>query len=183
MKNTIPSLLVSLLLCASAHAQFAYHPSVPGPDGPTAAFVTFKAGNREVKYCPPVHWERFVDHFRPEKYDLAEASIVTSAIDAATPWTEDHIKQVREAVLSRMVPQGVTKLEVVSEEASPLKICGQETYEITFSCVAYGMEYETSVLFVEKEHTQLRFVLSTRKKDFADLHQVFRGSLFSVDGF
>ena len=174
------ALCVSLRVMAEPNVQ--YHPSVVGSDGAEAAFVTFKDGGHEIRYVPPQNWTVSDAHFKPTGKIIADAWIDTAPIPVAIPWDDEHVKMIQSWVLTSFVPNGSEKRAVVSEKVNPLKIGGHDTYEITVSYNFYGIEHKTSILFVQRGKTEFRFIFVARKQDFEELHSLFMGSLFSVDG-
>ena len=178
--------ILYLALCFSLHAMaqthFQYHPSVLGDDGAEAAFVTFKAENREIRYVPPADWGISDGHFRPGGEITADVWIDTSPLPAPVQWNEEHIQQIRDWVLTGFIPKQSRNITIVSEELNPLKIGGLATFEITVSYDFFGLDRQTSILFVNRGKTDFRFICAARKQNFEALHSSFRGSLFSVDG-
>lgn len=177
---------IYLALCFSlrgmAEPNVQYHPSVFGPDGAQAAFVSFKDGDREIRYVPPENWTVSNAHFQPTGDKMADAWIDTSPILEPVQWNMEHIKKIQNWVMTSFIPKGSGNIKVVSEEINPLKIGKQETYEITISYNFYGLDYQTSILFVERGKTEFRFIFVAGKQNFEALHSCFRGSLFSLDG-
>jgi len=178
--------LLFLALCFSLRAMagtpFQFHPSETGSDGPTAAYATFKNGDHEARYVPPLKWSVSGDRIRPEGKEMADARIEMFSIPLALPWDKDHVKQVQDWVLARFVPKDSTNVVGVSAAAGPMKICGLEPYGIVVSYALFGMSYQSSITIVERDKIRFCFIITTQKKDFQDLYGTFLGSLFSVDG-
>ena len=178
--------IIYIALCVSLHGMaepnVQYHPSVAGTDGAEAAFVTFKDGDREIRYVPPENWTVSDAHFQPSGKIMADAWIDTIPIQEAIQWDDEHVKKIQSWVLTSFVPNGSENRAVVSEKMNPLKIGSHDTYEITVSYNFYGIDHKTSILFVERGKTEFRFIFVARKQDFEELHALFMGSLFSVDG-
>ena len=178
--------LIILALCFSLRAMagtnFQLHSSEIGSDGPTAAYVTFKNGDHEARYVPPLKWNVSGDIIRPDGKDMAEARIEMIPIPLALPWDKDHVKHVQEWILASFVPKGSINVSVVSAAACSMKICGLEPYEFVVSYACYGLSYQSSVTIVERDKTRFCFIIVAKQKDFQNLHGAFFGSLFSLDG-
>jgi len=177
---------IFLVLCfslrAMADTNFQFLPSETGSDGPTAAYVTFKNGDHEARYIPPLKWSVAADRLRPEGKDMADARIEMFPIPIALPWDKDHVKQSQEWAISRFVPKDSTDVTVVSSAVSSMKICGLDAYQVVVSYALFGMSYQSSFTIVERDKTRFCFVLTAQKKDFQELQSAFIGSLISVDG-
>jgi len=179
MRRLSFSLALLLLLASASLAEvpWAFHPSVIGPDGPTAAYVTAIIDSRQVRYVPPLKWQIGKTRFTPENKLEADAFLEAAPSPGDIPWTDARAKLARAFVLSRLVPGGATNVTVLSESLNPLTLFRRGTYEICFSYTRYGQEFSESIFFAEHGKTELQFHFGCLKKDFPDLHAQFIMSL------
>ena len=171
---------------ALAEIDFTPRPSVYLAEGMKMADLKFRDGAREIAYTPPANWKYEGDPSKllliPSNMVQAEASIEKAPTPVTAVFDAEGMKQLTGRVLASL-PQGSQKVTIVSEEKDPLRINGKETFGVTISSVFFGQAVTTSVVFCNRGKEQLEFKLFCHSADFPELSRLFRGSLFSLQGF
>jgi len=176
-------LSLALLVSANSSAEISWslHPSISGPDGPSAPYVTATLGPRQIKYVPPIKWKITDTQFIPPGVPGAYAFANAIAIDKPAPWTTDRLKTLHDFILSHL-PPGAKDASILSEGPLPVQIDGQPPCEISATYAYYGQTYSESVIFIERDKTQFQFHLDCPNPAFPSLHALFLSSLLSLDG-
>jgi hypothetical protein len=142
--------------------------------------LAFSDGSgKEVTYQQPPGWKYSggadkLTLYPPAK-GLAEGAIVR--INLAKPGTfdQDSLKKLIQDALTSP-PGGSTDITLVSQQMNPIKIGGKETFLAILAYTLNGVKYERSLLFLNRGKEQVRFQLTSRAVDFADLQKSFLAS-------
>ncbi len=167
---------------ACAQLQLKPSPSSYEVDGIKFSQLSFHDGNKEVTYVPPHGWECAGNEsslaLRPPKQTQAEASIVKVPLTEEAPFDEPTQKKLTDLAMASL-PSGRTNVKVVSQDLNPVMIDRKETFSVTMSYNAYGDTYARSMMFMNRGKEQIRFQLTSRLSDFAELQRAFLQSQFS----
>ena len=171
---------------ALADIDLTPRPSVYLAEGIKMPDLMFRDGHNDIAYTPPGNWKYEGDSSKfllvPNNKVQAEASIEKAPLPITAVFDEEGMKQLTSKVLAS-VPQGSQKVTIVSQEKDPLRINGKETFGLTVSYIFFGQAVTTSVIFCNRGKEQLEFKLFCHSADFAELNKLFRGSLYSFQGF
>lgn len=149
-------------------------------EGARFPILNFHTGDRKVTYTPPSGWT-----LRPGSrisFHSPNRSHMTAEIER-TPLPEPEplsglvarMKEKPEAFL----PKTAEEISVVSVAENPLLVAGHPTVEVTFQFEALGQKFKKSILFFDQGKARFTVVLECNEKDFAELHDAFRKSLYS----
>jgi hypothetical protein len=179
----IRSLAALLLGTASALGQLNLNPtqSTRQLEGVTFQELVFQHGTARVTYEPPSGWSyrgsATTLSLKPPQRSQAEATIQTMPLSRqSSPLTPESLVALKQRAMA-LVPSGAANVEVVSEEQSPIRIDGRETFEVVLGYVLYGQRFQSSVLFLSLDDAEMLFRLQCPSSDFADFSKLFRGSL------
>jgi hypothetical protein len=145
--------------------------------------VTFHQDGHTIGYEPPRGWTysgsstQFI--LTPPKVSQARGVFEQSKLTGPQVFDETTLSQLRELLIASS-PPGAEHIQIVSEEANPVRIRGEQSYEIVVTYSYYGEDQQVGVIFVGLDDLQLRFRFATRKEDFPVLYRAFRGSLFTL---
>jgi hypothetical protein len=145
--------------------------------------LLFHQDGRVISYEPPRGWVLHGSSSQliltlPET-GLARATVDQVFLPAPQGFDAATIKNLRQIVLGSLPPDA-EKVQLLSEEANPVRINGQDSYEIRASYSYFGQDQRISVIFANLGDLQLRFRFAANKKHFDALYRAFRGSLFSL---
>ena len=146
--------------------------------------LAFKDDKRQALYVPPQNWTWHGGSSQlrltpPPTFLRADAVIDISPLLAPQPLDEKAVAALREQFLNTL-PSGAEAVKISSEETSPVLLSGNiPTFEFTATYKVFGEAFVRSTLFANLPETQLRFKLTSLKKDFDSLHRQFRASLIS----
>ncbi len=182
--------LLALALAAAAPVRadldLTPRPTFYVAEGMKMPNLTFSDGKNEVAYTPPGDWKYEGDSSKllliPKNKVQAEASIEKAPPPVIAAFDDDGVKQLTKRVLAAL-PQGSQKVTILSQEKSPLKINGKDTFGVTVSAVFFGQSVTTSVIFCNRGKEQMEFRLFCHSTDFAELNRLFRASLYTLQGF
>jgi hypothetical protein len=184
MAKSASPLIALLFVTSTCLAAIDLDP-VPGErilDGIKFPQLSFKQDGKKIVYEQPRDWTYSGGggsiKFTPPHLAQAQAEIDQSPLQKPQNLDEETVKALQAQVLAS-VPPNSQKVTLVSEEKNPLLINNNETYAVTISYIAFGQEFQRSVLFLNLPDTQVRFRVTTRKADFEKVNRAFRGSLFS----
>jgi len=171
---------------ARADIDFTPRPSTYKAEGIKMSNLAFSDGHNAISYTPPGNWKYEGDPSKllliPNNMVQAEASIEKAPPPITTAFDEEGMKELTQKVLASL-PQGSQKVTIVSQEKDPLRINGKETFGLTVSYIFFGQSVTTSVIFCNRGKEELEFKLFCHSADFAELNKLFRGSLYSLQGF
>jgi hypothetical protein len=181
-------LLLALLLAAAVTARGALNLSPISAEledqGIKYTQLLFKDDKRQVVYIPPQNWtwrggSSQLRLTPPATFARADGIVETSPLAEPQPLDEKAIAFLRQQFLSTL-PPGSQGVKMLSEELGPVMLGGNiQTFEFTATYQILGETFVRSTLFANLPDTQLRFKLSAPKKDFDNLHRLFRASLIS----
>jgi hypothetical protein len=138
---------------------------------------------RKISYEQPRGWAYSGDssriRFTPPDVPQAVAEIAQVPLLKPEVFDDETITRLQNKAMGE-VPRDSQGTVLLNAEKNPLMINARETFEVTVGYQLYGESYVQSVLFVNMEDTQLTCRFVGRKRDFAKLHQAFRGSLCSL---
>lgn len=181
-KTLFTCLLAAVHLTASAALEFSTAEQERSLQGVKYKLLFFKDNGKTISYQPPRGWSVAGDggvlKMTPPNLAQAKGEITQSPLPAPQPFDAEVMKALQQKALAS-VPPASEKVVVVSEEKSPIKVNGNETYAVTISYQAYGQEYLMSVLYLNLPDTQVSFRATARKQDFAKVHGTVRLSVLS----
>jgi hypothetical protein len=184
MRPLLLAVLFVSVISARAALDLSPFPSEFDGEGIKYTQLSFKDGQRRVRYVLPQNWTwrggSAQLHLVPPAAVLrAGAVIETAPLAAPQLLDEKTIAALRQEFLNTL-PPGAVGAKIVSEEQGPLQLGGNiPTYEFTATYQALGEIYVRSALFANLPDAQLRFKFTSLKKDFDSLHRTFRASLIS----
>jgi hypothetical protein len=170
--------------CATVQAaiEFSSKEEEGSLEGVKFRLLYFKESGKTIGYQPPRGWTVSGGgaglKMTPPNLSQAQGEISQSPLPAPQLFNEETTKALQEKALAS-VPQSSEKVALVSEEKSPLKISGKETYGVTIAYSAFGQEFMMNVLFLNLPDTQVCFRTTALKRDFEKVHGAMRGSLLS----
>lgn len=129
---------------------------------------TYSGGGNEIKFMPP-------------NIAQAQGVIEQSPLPAPQTFDEPTLKALQQQALAT-VPPGSLHAALVSEQANPIMVNGNQTYEVIVGYNFFGQEFQLSVLYIDLPGLQLRMRAIARKQDFEKVHNAFRGSALSFQG-
>lgn len=174
--------LAAVHLTASAAIEFSAHEQERALEGVKFKLLFFKHNGKTIWYQPPRGWSVAGDSggvkMTPPGLAQAQGEIAQSPLPAPQPFDAEMLKALQQKALASL-PAGSEKVAVISEEKSPIRVNGNDTYALTLSYQAFGQEFMTSVLYLNLPDTQVCFRATARKQDFEKVHGAVRGSLIS----
>ena len=184
MAKSAAPLIALLFVATTCLGAIDFNP-VPGErvlDGIKFPQLFFKQDGKKIIYEQPRGWNYSGStasiKFIPPHLVQAEAEIDQSPLQKPPKLDEETVKALQAQVLASVPPKS-QNVTLVSEEKNPLLINNNETYAVTISYIAFGQEFQRSVLFLNVSDTQVRFRVTARKGDFEKVNRAFRASLFS----
>ena len=177
-------LLLSLVGVASAHAIIDLTPTAGERTQAGIKFpqLHFKENGRTITYEPPRGWRHSGGgsrlRFAPPGLTQAFAEIEQVPLPAPQAFDEATIKALHQKTLA-LVPPDSQNVAVISEQADPVLVNNNHSYEIVVGYQAFGQEFMMGIVYVNLPDTQLRFRSVARKADFEQVHPPFRRSIFS----
>jgi len=185
MRILFSSLLAASALCQGFAGPIDFTP-ITGQrelEGMVFPQLLFHQDGRVISYEPPRGWMSYGNSseliLTPQDARRARATVDQVSLPSAQIFDEATIKNLRQIVLGSL-PSDAEKVQLLSEEANPVRINGQDSYEIRASYSYFGQDQQISVIFVNLGDLQVRFRFTANKKDFDALYRAFRGSLFSL---
>lgn len=179
---------VLALLCAGvglAEAGIDLTPRVTQtttPSGIPSQHFAFSENGRPITYVPPTGWNHSGGgaslKFTPPGLTQARAEIDQVPLAAPQNFDDEITKALRDKVVAE-VPPDSRNVSVTSETLNPLRVNGNQTYEVIVSYNAFGHDFMTGVIYLNLPDTQLRFRTTARKADFEKVHNAFRASMFT----
>jgi len=177
--------IVCLLGAIAARADLQLTPKVSEYelDGVKFEQLAFSDGSgNEITYQQPEGWNYSGNAtqltLHPPKTAQAEATITKVTLPQPGNFDEEmKLKLIQEAMAS--VPSGSTNVTLVSQEKNPLLIGRKETLLVTISYTFYGENFKRSMMFLNRNHEQVRFQFVSRAADFKDLQKAFLASQFT----
>ena len=184
MRRTVATLVLAAAGITVAKGAIDFTPTVTERKqaGITFQQLNFKEKGRVITYEHPRGWAYAGGgggiKFTPPGLTQAYAAIEQTPLAAPQNFDEEVKKALREKTLASIPPdsQSVT---LVREEADPVVVNDNHSYEVVVSYQAFGQEFMTGVIYVNLPDTQLRFRTVARKADFEKVHAAFRRSIFS----
>lgn len=178
----LTSALAALHLTANAAIEFSTSEKEHVLEGIKFRVLSFKDNGKTIWYEPPRGWSVSGGggglKLTPPGLAQAQGEIEQSPLPAPQPFDAEAMKALQQKTLAS-VPAGGEKAALVSEETSPLKVNGHETYGVTVSYQAFGQDFVMNVLYVNLPESQLRFRTTARKQDFEKVHGAMRHSILS----
>jgi hypothetical protein len=180
--RTLALVLSSLSFLAGARAdlQLAPRESHYMMEGMKLDQLAFSDGSgKEVTYQQPPGWNysgsaNKLTLYPPAK-SLAEGAIIRINLGKPGTFDQDSLKKsIQDALASP--PEGSTDITLVSQQMNPIKIGGKETFLAIVTYTFNGVKYERSLMFLNRGNEQVRFQLTSRAVDFADLQKSFLAS-------
>jgi hypothetical protein len=181
--RSLALLFAGLVGLASADADLSLQPrqSEYALEGIKLKQLAFSdGGSKEVTYQQPPGWDysgssdRLTLH--PAGKSQAEATISRVTLpDSGKLGEGDPGKLVAEAIAS--APKDSTQVKIISQGQNSLKISGKQSFQVVMAYTLQGQTFNRSILFLNRDHEQLRFQLTARERDFKDLERSFEGSL------
>ena len=186
MDRSIRLLLLGTLLAVtvSARAQLQLTPTLREfeGDGGKYKLLAFPDGDKTVTYRAPRGWDYSGSvtqlTLHPPNKPQAEAVITRLPLPQPGTFDDETVKKLVDAVVA-LVPNGSEHVMVISQEKNPLVIDRKETFLLIVGYTFYGQSYRRSILFLNRGPEQIRFQLTCREVDFANLQKAFLGSQFS----
>ena len=184
MKIGSLTLLLSVVAIFSAQAGIDFTPVLTERTRAGIKFpqLNFKENGRVIMYEQPRGWAYTGSSaqikFTPPDLTQAQAEIDQTPLPAPQNFDEPTVKALREKALASL-PEGSQNVAIVSEQADPVLVNNNHSYEFIISYQAFGQEFMTGIVYVNLPDTQLRFRSVARKADFEKVHPAFRGSIFS----
>lgn len=181
MGTSLRLILIGGFFVASARAELRLTPSVDEfeLDGAKLKQLAFQDGGKKVTYQSPRGWDYSGSAtqltLRPPKKTQAEATITRISLSAPGIFDDESLKKLV-ADATALAPKGSANVTVVSQEKSPLRINGKETFLVILKYDFYGESYSRSILFLNREKEQIRFQLTSRQGDFSQLQKAFLSS-------
>ena len=181
------SLVVAVLLFAaavSARADVDFTPTVSRyfNEGAEYSNASFKDDKRSVTIILPRLWTCRGDsarlQLRPPNQNFAEGVIEAVQTKGVMPFDEANLKALEQQVLNS-VPAGGQHVTLVSQQANPIILDQNLSYEFVVAYQTLGQTFQRSVIFVNCPGKQLIFRFSAPKSVFDDLFRSFRQSLTS----
>jgi hypothetical protein len=145
--------------------------------------LIFHQDGHEISYEPPKGWtysgssNQFI--LLPPGASQTRGTFSESQLNAPQIFDEASLAQLRQFVLTSFPPDA-QEASIASEEANPLKIHGEPTYEIIATYKLFGEQKQVGVIFASAGDVQLRFRFSGSKENFPALYRAFRASLFTL---
>jgi hypothetical protein len=182
------TLFVAAIPLFCGHSAFAQLDLTPRPveyvaEGIKYKQLTFKDGERQIVYEPPVLWafrdagaNRLV--LTPPKSNFAEGVLQAAKLPAPQPLDEHTMSQFREQMLAT-APPGAINVTLVSEMMNSITPSGNASYEVTISYHALGEPFLRSGLITNIGSNQLRLQMTAPAKEFDPLRTKLRASLMS----
>jgi hypothetical protein len=181
----ITGLLAAACATAQAAIEFSSKEEEGSLEGVKFRLLFFKENGKTIGYQPPRGWTVSGGgaglKMMPPNLSQAQGEISQSPLPAPQVFDEKTTKALQEKALAS-VPQSSEKVTLVSDEKSPLKISGNETYGVTIAYSAFGQEFMMNVLFLNLPDTRVCFRTTALKRDFEKVHGAMRGSLLSWQG-
>jgi len=177
-------ILGAALAIVSARAELQLSPSIAEYELEGAKFkqLAFRDGDKNATYQPPRGWEYSGSAteliLRPPGKTQAEARITRLSRTEPAGFDDETLKKFT-ANIAALAPQGSSAVTIVSQEKNPLRISGKETFQLVLSYTLFGQVYNRSILFLNREHDQIRFQLVAREADFTQLQRAFQASLYT----
>jgi hypothetical protein len=184
MVRSLIHALVASLLVVSARAELQLNPKVDEftLDGAKLKQLAFSDGGEKVTYQSPRGWNYSGSAtqltLRPPNKTQAEATITRIPLSEPGKLDDESLKKLVAETVA-LVPKGSTNVTVVSQDKSPVRINGKETFLVVLSYNFYGESFGRSVLFLNRGKEQIRFQLTCRQPDFNELQRAFLASQFS----
>ena len=149
-------------------------------EGARFPILNFHTGDHNVSYAPPSGWT-----LRPGSrisFQAPNRTQMTAEIDR-TPLPEPEplsglVARMKEKPES-FVAKEAEEITVASVVENPLLVSGHPTVEVTFKYQVFGQNFKKSILFFDRGKARFTVVLECNEKDFAELHEAFRKSLYS----
>jgi len=185
MRILLGSVLAVSALCRSFAGPIDFTPMTGQRELEGMVFpqLLFHQDGRVISYEPPRGW---VSHgsssqlvLTPPGTGQARATVEQLSLAVPQIFAPTTIANLRQILLSSLPPDA-EKVKLLSEEANPVRINGQDSYEIRAGYSYFGQDQQISVIFANLGDLQLRFSFIANKKDFEALYRAFRGSLFSL---
>lgn len=181
---------IALLLFAAAaftpfaRAELLLTPTVVEGVGDGVKFkqLAFSDGDKTVTYRPPRGWEYSGSAnqltFHPPAKAQAEATITKMPLVPPSALDDENLKKIIEDQVAQLSKQA-QNVSIVSQEKNPVMIDRKETFLLVLVYDQYGRRYNRSILFLNRDHDQIRFQLTCLEVDFKDLQKAFFASQFS----
>jgi hypothetical protein len=188
MKSTALSTLGILLLAGSAaRADLDLTPTttVQMMEQVPMLRVVFHDGGKEIVYQPPKGWTVSGSHTSAAlsipQHPQARA-LIQVAPRLRIPAFDDKAEKLFQTNPGLLqLPKGALNVKLVEVDLNPLVIDSHKTLEVQLTYSFFGQSCAKSILLVDRNGSEVSFTLDTMASDFKMLHQMFRGSLFSME--
>jgi hypothetical protein len=181
-RTFLTCVLAALHLTASAAIQFSVIAEERSLEGIKFKVLYFKDGARKILYQAPRGWSVAGDSsglkMTPPDLAQAQGDVSQSPLPAPQAFDAEVMKALQQKAVAS-APAGSLKVAVVSEEKSPVKVNGNDTYAVTISYEAFGQEFLMSLLYLNLPETQVCFRATARKPDFEKVHGAMRNSIIT----
>jgi len=186
-----PAVIAALaVLALSAVAARADLDLTPMPDVHTMervpiARLIFHDGAKDVIYQPPRGWTCSGSHnqavFSIPDHEQAHASIQTAPKVRVPAFDDKAAKLFHDNPALLQLPKGAKDVKITEVDINPLVVDGHPTLEVQMTYSFFGQACAKSILMVNRNGSEVSFVLDTLAPDFKVLHQIFRTSIFSME--
>jgi len=180
--------LLLLALAASVQSAQAVVDLTPTPAEYTAQGITiqqlvFLDGKQRVSYEPPRRWNYRFDGgqltLTPPMIERTDAVIQAIPLTASLLLDEKGVAALKQQFVAAL-PPGSQMAEITGEESNPVVVEENTSYAVTASYQTMGETFMRCTVFMNIRDTQLRFQLTARKADFADVNAAFRRSMMKL---
>ena len=145
--------------------------------------LSFETGtSTPARYRPPDGWEYSGSakhlNLRPPGLPHSEGNITRFDAPEFPPCNEEGAKKLEKMALSSL-PEGAEEAKIASETASPMQICGKETFLLEISFTSYGERLGRYCLYLVTDEGPMRFQFTCRQADYDQLSKAFQKSLYT----
>lgn len=175
----------SVLLALDARADIAFTPteSEYRVEGMTLKQLAFSDdGGKTITYQQPPGWKYSGNTnsltLQPPNTVDAEGTITKTMLPQPGIFDEETMKKLTEEALAS-VPKPSSNVTLVSQENSPVRIGGKDTFLVIVSYTFNKENYERSTMFLNRGNEQVRFQFVSRAAEFNELQRAFLGSQFT----
>ena len=154
-----------------------------GETGPYS-YLQFWDDRRPVTFVPPKGWECSGDR---QKLRLIPKDASDVDIDIQVrPWGQEEPQEPAagaafEEMARKALPPGAEQVTILSSDEA-MQIDGYHTWEITLTHTFYGGLFKTSYLYLVRSKDLVRFRVSGKPSEFAQLRETFHASLHTLAG-
>ena len=160
------------------------HPGEYEVEGCHFPCLTLTDGNLKITLTPPKGWEcsggpKKATFRIPDKVQ-ADAAMEMTPLDSPDDFV-GLTANINESAAS-LLPKDSQDIIVETVGRDCPAISGHPTLEVVLSYTMNNQRWTRSVLLLNRDKMRVSFVLDCHSTDFAELHEQFRRSLYSVQG-